>query len=124
MKLYEIDITQEENFSLLIIPDIGCSGCIYQAKQFLADHIDTPKIRFVVTSITSKKDIEFKFEQLKDRVDKVLFDYNNRFIDQKIVEFYPRIIQFSFGKEVFNEEILPGKEDTLNTFEELFLSKN
>lgn len=82
---------------LVILPGLGCHGCIVEAELFMKNHVDDSRILFVLTNISSLKILEQKVE-LK------LSDYSNIYIDkEKIYQMltgntiYPCIIELENG---------------------------
>ena len=108
--------------SFLIIPDIGCSGCIYQSQEFMKKHVDTPNFYFVITSLYS--DTKYKFENLVKRTDKVFFDYENTFLDHQIVDSYPLLLNYNDSDLVYRNFIKPTDGKALENFEKQCLSKS
>ena len=113
------EVANDQTF--LIIPDIGCSGCIYKAMNFLEMNLETPNVYFIFTSITSKKDIDYKLASISKQTDKVFFDYKNLFMEDGLIRLYPKIYHFSNGVKEFEEEVNPENIDILDKFSNTYL---
>ncbi|WP_037315974.1 hypothetical protein [Salegentibacter sp. Hel_I_6] len=100
---------------LVILPGLGCHGCIKEGEVFMRDNIDNEKIFFVLTRVESLKILQHKIDiNLKDHkniyVQKeggVNMPTNNRI--------YPCIVYLEKGEVKSYEFQEPGN----NAFEKL-----
>jgi hypothetical protein len=99
---YLVDMVAKINVApqhkwLVILPGLGCHGCIQEGEYFMKKHIDDPRILFVLTNISSIKILEQK-TGLK------LSNYPNVYIDKEKMyqmptdnTIYPCIIELNNG---------------------------
>ncbi|ACU59944.1 hypothetical protein Cpin_2456 [Chitinophaga pinensis DSM 2588] len=95
----EIKLKPEYNW-LVILPGLGCRGCIQEAEAFMRDYIDKPHILFVLTKVQSLK-------MLEQKIGKELHSRGNVYIDKQGFfdiptnnTIYPCIVQLEKGKAV------------------------
>ncbi|WP_034044542.1 hypothetical protein [Wocania ichthyoenteri] len=83
---------------VIVLPGLGCHGCIQEAEAFMKEHIENKDILFVLTKIES-------FKILQNKLEIKIKDYKNIHIDKKHeISFptdngvYPCIIELDNGK--------------------------
>ncbi|MBW7941605.1 MAG: hypothetical protein H3C64_04220 [Candidatus Kuenenia stuttgartiensis] len=83
---------------VVILPGLGCPGCIQEGEAFMQQFIDSTKVFFVLTKIESLK-------ILQQKIGKSLKDRKNVYIDKQGIfdiptdnSIYPCIIQLKDGK--------------------------
>jgi|BioPla2DNA2_1021312.scaffolds.fasta_scaffold03320_12 hypothetical protein len=88
---------------IVILPGLGCTGCIQEAEVFMKDHINNEEILFVLTKISSLKILQQKMGiQIKD-YQNVIIDAGNEFDVRTENNIYPCIVQLKTGKIVRHE---------------------
>lgn len=92
----------------VIIPDIGCSGCILEATSFLMENIDQEGLYFIWTKVGSKKELKFRLGEYYERSDKVILDFENTFLKTEFDDNYPLILYFDDEKLVEKSNVKPG----------------
>jgi hypothetical protein len=85
---------------IVILPGLGCPGCIQEGEAFMQQFIDSTKVFFVLTKIESLK-------ILQQKIGKSLKDRKNVYIDKQGIfdiptdnSIYPCIVQLKDGKIV------------------------
>ncbi|QHS62869.1 hypothetical protein [Chitinophaga agri] len=95
----EIKLKSEYDW-LVILPGLGCRGCIQEAEAFMRDYIDKPHILFVLTKVQSLKILEQKIgKELHSRTN-VYLDKQGFFDIPTNNTIYPCIVQLDKGKAV------------------------
>jgi hypothetical protein len=92
--------------NIVIIPGSGCSGCITQAEIFFINNIHNERIKFILTCISSRKEMTI-------RLGKGNIEKENVFIDEKNVfyllnyhdKIYP-VIAFVEQSKITNVQLL------------------
>jgi hypothetical protein len=83
---------------VVVLPGLGCHGCIQEAEQFMKDHLKNRDILFVLTKISSLKILQEKIGFKVKGQPNVLIDSNDTFdllTDNRI---YPIIIGIKKGR--------------------------
>lgn len=100
---------------VVILPGLGCHGCIQEGEAFMKDYIDTKEILFVLTKVESMK-------ILQQKIGIKLTDYPNVLIDHKEAinipsnnSVYPCVVHLDEKDIKFHEFQSPGN----NAFEKL-----
>jgi len=76
---------------IIIIPNVGCTGCIGEAEKFMLNNINSLKnMQFVLTDINSKKAFKVRFKDVLHH-SCVIIDYENLAETQKLRTIYPKI---------------------------------
>lgn len=101
---------------IVVLPGLGCSGCIQEAEDFLKKNSNNKKIFFVLTKIESLKILQQKTGVKIAEHSNVLIDRADQFIVPTDNSIYPCIIKFTDGKFVSHEFQSP---DNSNAFEKL-----
>ncbi|MBQ5971211.1 MAG: hypothetical protein IJL45_02235 [Prevotella sp.] len=91
--------TSLDNYKwLVIIPEVGCNGCIQEGEYFLKQHVDKNDICFVLTNIKSIKLLQQKIGvSLKNRPN-VYIDRNNKFLLPTKNSVYPCVIKKNINR--------------------------
>lgn len=88
---------------MVILPGLGCNGCIQEAEAFMKEHIADGEILFVLTNISSLKILQQKIGvQIKD-CPNVVIDTENEFDVKTDNSIYPCIVELRNGKIVGHE---------------------
>jgi hypothetical protein len=83
---------------LVILPGLGCKGCIQEAEAFMRDYLDRKDILFVLTKVQSIKILQQKIgKTLTDRGN-VLIDKEGYFDIPTNNTIYPCIVQVKDGQ--------------------------
>ena len=72
-----LDIDDSINW-IVILPELGCTGCIREAEMFMKENIENKEIMFVLTKISSLK-------ILQQKININIHDYQNIYIDRENV---------------------------------------
>ena len=83
---------------VILLPGIGCHGCIQEAEFFMKKHISNEKILFVLTNIESLKILQQKTGVEIKSHPNVYIDRNNQFKLPTDHSIYPCVIQVNKGK--------------------------
>ena len=83
---------------LVIMPGLGCRGCIQEAEAFMRDYIDKPNILFVLTKVQSMKILEQKIGKDLHNRQNVYIDKQGFFDIPTNNTIYPCIVQLDKGK--------------------------
>jgi len=101
---------------IVILPGLGCSGCIQEAEDFLKKNANNKRIFFVLTKIESLKILQQKTGVKIDEHSNIIVDRTDQFIVPTDNSIYPCIIKFSEGEFLSHEFQSP---DNSNAFEKL-----
>ena len=83
---------------IVILPELGCRGCIQEGEDFMQKYIDNKGILFILTKIESLKILQKKIDiKLKGRSN-VYIDKNSMFNIPTNNNVYPCIVQMEKGK--------------------------
>ncbi|MBW8683886.1 hypothetical protein [Chitinophaga rhizophila] len=85
---------------LVIMPGLGCRGCIQEAEAFMRDYLDKPEILFVLTKVQSLKILEQKIGKELHSRQNVYIDKQGYFDIPTNNTIYPCIVQLDKGKVV------------------------
>lgn len=97
--LFAIESIKIDEFQwIVILPGLGCHGCIQEAEIFMKEYIENEQILFVLTKVESIKILQQKIGfSIKDR-DNVYIDRNNVFEIKSENGIYPCVIRLEDGK--------------------------
>jgi hypothetical protein len=85
---------------LIILPNMGCTGCIQEGEAFMKDNITNAKIFFVVTKLQSLKILQQKIGRKIVDLPNVFIDRNNTFSIPTSNGIYPCIVQLKNGNTI------------------------
>lgn len=101
----EIDNTKKW---ILILPGVGCTGCIQEAETFVKENVDNNEVIIILTKISSLKILQHKL-QIN------INDYSNIYIDKENIfdiptenSIYPCLVKINNGSVVSYEFQSPG----------------
>jgi len=97
-KAFEQIIVDSRYQWIVVLPGLGCNGCIQEAEVFMKNHIDDERILFVLTKISSLKILQQKTGIRIDEHTNVFVDRKNLFIIPTNNAIYPCVIQLRNGK--------------------------
>ena len=95
----EIKLKPEYNW-LVVMPGLGCRGCIQEAEVFMRDYIEDPHVLFVLTKVQSLKILEQKIGKKLHNRQNVYIDKQGYFDIPTNNTIYPCIVQLDKGKAV------------------------
>jgi hypothetical protein len=78
---------------VIVLPGLGCHGCIQEAEIFMKDNVENKNILFVLTSIESLKILEGKIGIKVRDYKNVYIDKENKFNIGTDNAIYPCIVQ-------------------------------
>jgi hypothetical protein len=88
---------------IVLLPGLGCHGCIQEGEAFMRDHIENTGILFVLTKISSLKILQQKIGIKIEEHPNVYIDRENIFNIPTDNSIYPCIIRMKNGKIVDHE---------------------
>lgn len=92
------------NYSwIVILPGLGCHGCIQEGEAFMRDHIKNADILFVLTKISSIKILQQKTGIQLAKQPNVYIDRENNFNIPTDNGIYPCIIKMVNGRIVSHD---------------------
>lgn len=101
LKLFEVlgkEKPDKNVKAIVLIPSVGCTGCIGEAEQFMLDNIKKlSNIQFILTGINSKKAFKIRFKEVLHN-SQVLIDYENITERKKLLGIYPKIYYLHKGQ--------------------------
>lgn len=98
----KVNITNQVKW-IVILPGLGCHGCIQEGEAFVKKYIGNKNVFFVLTNISSLKILQQKVGvQLKNRSN-VYVDYDDIFNMHTDNNVYPCIVQLENGKVIEHE---------------------
>jgi len=83
---------------IVVLPGLGCNGCIQEAEAFMKNHIKDERILFVLTKISSLKILQQKIDIRIDEHTNIFVDRANLFNIPTNNKIYPCVIQLRNGK--------------------------
>jgi hypothetical protein len=83
---------------VVVLPGLGCHGCIQEGEQFMKDNITNRSILFVLTKIQSLKILENKIGVNLRQQPNIFTDRENKFDVHTDNSIYPCIIQLQNGE--------------------------
>ena len=106
---------------IVVLPGLGCHGCIQEGEAFMRDNIESKNILFVLTKISS-----LKILQHKTGIDIAI--HSNIYVDREDVFYvptnnsiYPCIIHMKDGNVAGHEFQSPGNGTAFRKLESLVL---
>jgi hypothetical protein len=88
---------------LVVLPGLGCTGCIQEGEAFVKDNINNSKIFFVITKFQSLKILQQKIGKKIVGLPNVYIDSLNSFAVPTSNGIYPCIAQLK-GEEIIKHE--------------------
>ncbi len=93
---------------IVIMPGLGCHGCIQEAEAFMKENVERQDILFILTSVSSLKILQQKIGvQVKD-LPNVYIDRDEAFKLPTENNIYPCIVRIEAGKITGHEFQSPG----------------
>ena len=91
-KLKSLQALKDEEW-IVILPGLGCGGCIQEGEAFMMNYVGNKNILFVLTDITSLKILEQKIKTKIKEHSNIYIDSNNEFKIPTRNSIYPCIVQ-------------------------------
>lgn len=83
---------------IVILPGLGCHGCIQDGEYFMQQNVENPKIFYVLTNLSSLKIFQQKTGiTIKDHPN-IYVDRDNQFVVPTNNAIYPCVIQLKEGQ--------------------------
>lgn len=108
-----------DNAFYFIMPDLGCSGCIYQAMELYKKHALREDVYIIFTSYISKKKLDLEIALFPHLADNIFFDAKNVMVEKEILAYYPVLLAVEDGKIIFMRDMQPTDEVVLEEFKVL-----
>ncbi len=105
----------EDTKWLVILPGLGCQGCIQEGEVFIRDYVNNKEIYFVLTKIESLKILQNKLEIKINEHSNIYTDKQVGNDMRSINSIYPCIVRLENGEMQSYEFQAPGN----NAFEKL-----
>lgn len=83
---------------IIVLPGVGCHGCIQEGEFFMKQHVSNKKILFVLTNISSLKILQQKTGVKIGAYTNIYVDRDNLFKLPTDNAIYPCVIQLENGK--------------------------
>lgn len=112
--LKEMDIDEEIKW-VVILPGLGCHGCIQEGELFLKEYLDNEKMLLILTNFESLKILQNKLGVKISENSNIYVDRDDKFILPTNSKVYPCVIYLKQGKYQSHEFQAPGN----NAFEKL-----
>ncbi|MDR0605281.1 MAG: hypothetical protein LBG80_13345 [Bacteroidales bacterium] len=104
-------ITMDTTYQwIVILPGLGCHGCIQEAEYFMRQYITKRQILFVLTKISSLKILQQKTEVNVNEHPNVYVDRSSLVSIPTRNNIYPCIIQLKEGKILNHSFQRPGND--------------
>lgn len=94
---------------VMILPKIGCTGCIGSAETFVRDYAGEYKNGFgiILTDVVSLKTLRIKLGEKLMGLDNLVVDQENYFYNNQLKSLYPTLIYLDNGEVTAIEYISP-----------------
>lgn len=92
----KINVSKEYDW-IVILPGLGCHGCIQEGEFFMKNNIQNKKILYILTNLSSRKIFQAKTGIKLKEHENVFIDRENIFKLKTDNAIYPCIIQISNG---------------------------
>jgi hypothetical protein len=98
----KVNITNQVKW-IVVLPGLGCHGCIQEGEDFVKKYIKNKNIFFVLTNISSLKILQQKIGLQIKNCPNVYVDYDGLFNLHTDNNVYPCIVQLENGKVIEHE---------------------
>ena len=102
---------------VIILPGLGCHGCIKEGEVFMKEHITDKRILFLVTKVSSIKILQQKTGVSFDEHSNIFIDRNNLFDIPTDNRIYPCVVELKNG-EVINHSFQSPKNAAFHQLEQ------
>lgn len=93
---------------IVIIPGYGCQECLHYAEEFMKTNINSKHVLFVLTNISSIKELEIRLNLKVADYSNIIIDRENKYYIKSENNDYPCIIKLKNGK-INNHEFQNSK---------------
>ena len=93
---------------MVILPGLGCNGCIQEGEAFMSDYVDSTNIFFVLTKVQSLKILQLKIGKNINNRSNIFVDNDGIFNIPTKNSIYPCIVQMKDGKIVKHQFQCPA----------------
>jgi len=93
---------------IVVLPGLGCHGCIQEAEVFMKNNINDERILFVLTKISSLKILQQKTGVRIDEHSNIFVDRQNLFNIPTNNSIYPCVIHLNNGRVFFYSHQRPS----------------
>lgn len=93
----------KEVTSIVLLPGLGCHGCIQEGEAFLKENVEHKSLFFILTNIESLKLLQHKTGIALHQHSSIYIDKDNEFILPTNHNIYPCIIQVKNGSYTDHE---------------------
>jgi len=83
---------------VVILPELGCHGCIREAEIFMQENVNNDSILFVLTKVESLKILQHKIGVNLREHKNIYVDSDNLFVVPNENAIYPCVIRLQRGK--------------------------
>ncbi len=124
---YIIKVVENVNINknvkwIILLPGLGCTGCIQEAETFMKENITNKELFFVLTKIESLKILQNKINVNLKEYSNVYIDRTGKFNIPTDNTIYPCIIKLKEGKPILHEFQSPENGDAFQKLKERVLS--
>lgn len=99
-----IDFKSKENKKyIVVLPGLGCKGCIQEGEEFMRNNISNKEVLFVLSKVESLKLLQQKIGINIIGLDNIYIDRNNYFDIPTDNTIYPFIIELEDNKMIHYE---------------------
>ena len=128
-KEYLKSAIKEANFEgnyqwIVVLPGLGCHGCIQGAEVFMKDFITDKRVLFVLTKVTSIKILQQKIDIRINEHSNIFVDRDNLFDIPTDNRIYPFVIHLKDGKVLKHSFQNPQNDALYQLEQQLKLESN
>lgn len=114
-----IDFKSKENKKyIVVLPGLGCKGCIQEGEEFMRNNISNKKVLFVLSKVESLKLLQQKIGINISGLDNIYVDRDNYFDIPTDNTIYPLIIELEDSKMIHYEFQSPKNGMAFSKFSE------
>lgn len=103
---------------IVVLPGFGCHACLEFAEEFMKTNINSRRVLFVLTDISSIKELELKVKLKIIDHSNVFVDSENSFYLKSKNQVYPCIIHLEKGKIIDHEFSNPQNKQAFPRLEQ------
>jgi hypothetical protein len=96
---------------IIILPGLGCHGCIQEGESFMKEYVGNMEILFVLTNISSLKILQQKTGIKLKEYSNIFIDIDNKIIIPTGNNIYPCIIRIEEGENAEHEFQSPSNSE-------------
>lgn len=121
-QLNKIKIDKNINW-IVILPGLGCHGCIQEGEAFMQEYIENKQILFILTKVESLKILQNKIDIKVKEHQNIYVDKNDEFNLPTDNVIYPLIIYFNKGELISHEFQSPNNGNAMENLKANILLK-